>query len=184
MSHPFFSCSVCSAYVQLKWNEPERYFLPDVSKRELFKTTSKYMMVTSELESDDFANNCRGQGTRYANKGSHYLLQGIAASHESNHYNFEGKFRGMCCFCATRTGFSFELFTDVSCYHCKQRNMLFLEFSRLRIVRKPCTKGSSPSWETHGWGALSDTLIDYILALATNNRIGGDGSVDPFLLDC
>ena len=184
MSHPFFSCSVCSAYVQLKWNEPERYFLPDVSKRELFKTTSKYMMVTSELESDDFANNCRGQGTRYANKGSHYLLQGTAASHESNHYNFEGKFRGMCCFCATRTGFSFELFTDVSCYHCKQRNMLFLEFSRLRVVRKPCTKGSSPSWETHGWGALSDTLIDYILALATNNRIGGDGSVDPFLLDC
>ena len=184
MSHPFFSCSVCSAYVQLKWNEPERYFLPDVSKRELFKTTSKYMMVTSELESDDFANNCRGQGTRYSNKGGHYLLQGTAASHESNHYNFEGKFRGMCCFCATRTGFSFELFTDVSCYHCKQRNMLFLEFSRLRVVRKPCTKGSSPSWETHGWGALSDTLIDYILALATNNRIGGDGSVDPFLLDC
>lgn len=183
MSHPFFSCSVCSAYVQLKWHETERYYLPDVSKRELFKSTKKYMMITSELESDDFANNCRGQGSRYSIKGKHYLLQGVSASSE-DHFNFEGKFQGMCCFCATRMEFSFELFSEVSCYHCKQRNMLFLEFSRLRVVRKQCDKGSSSSWETHGWGALSDTLIDYILALATNNKIGRDGKVDPYLLEC
>ena len=35
-----------------------------------------------------------------------------------------------------------------------------------------------------GWGALSDTLIDYILALATNNRIGRDGNIAAYLLEC
>jgi len=183
MSHPFFSCSVCSAYVQLKWHETERYFLPDVSQRELFKSAQNAMMVTSELESDDFANNCRGQGSRYSDKNKHYLLHGESVNHD-DHFNFEGKFKGMCCFCSTRMGFSFELFSEVRCYHCKQRDMLFVEFSRLRVVRKQRDTGSEPSWETHGWGALSDTLIDYILALATNNRIGRDGNVDACLLEC
>ncbi len=183
MSHPFFPCSVCSAYVQLKWESVERYYMPNVSKYNISKLTTGTLMITSELESDDFANNCRGQGSKYSNKASLYSLKS-PVEESDEHFNFSGTFKGVCCFCAVRMGLSSVSFQEISCYHCKQRNMLFLEFYRLRRVRNSSDGENAPSWETHGWGALSDTLIDYIIALATNNRIGRDGRVDRFLLEC
>jgi hypothetical protein len=175
MSFPFFSCSVCSAYVQLKWGEGEKHHMPTLNYRLRGQLA---VNITSELESDDFVNNCRGQGSKYSDRsGSSVALQ---QGKETHHYNFQGMFQGMCCFCAVRIGLSSLSFVDISCYHCKQRDMLYQEFSRLRVAQGAV----APCWESHGWGALSDTLIDYIIALALNNRVGKGGQVDRMLLDC
>ena len=142
--------------------------------------------VTAELDSDDFVNNCRGQGWRYASKASTEKVQMKPGewSNPTSHYNFEGMYEGLCCFCASRMGNM--MIREIGCYHCHQRDMLFREFSKLSASHKTAAGPvrMAPTWETHGWGALSDTLIDYILALALNNRYSNSGNVDRMLLDC
>lgn len=137
------------------------------------------VMVTSELESDDFVNNCRGQGSRYSEKCTETTVQ-LQNKQEDFHFNFMGEYKGLCCFCAVRIGLSSLSFADISCYHCKRRDMLYREFSKLRVARG----SAAPCWDTHGWGALSDALIEYILAMALNNNVGEGGRVDRMLLDC
>jgi hypothetical protein len=186
MSYPFFPCSVCSAYVQLRWRELEKHSMPVVSQIDVVGSRKPIVMVTSELESDDYVNNCRGQGRKYAERCTDKGFQIVVGkwNHPDDHFNFDGLFQGVCCFCAARMDLSLTIFKDIACYHCKQRDFLFREFALLRVVRKATTPGQSPSWETHGWGALSDTLVDYILALALNNRVGDGGRIDRMLTDC
>ena len=186
MSYPFFQCTSCSANVQLQWVLKTRFYLPLMSHSNTFNPSIPAVMVTSELDSEDFANNCRGQGNRYAVKVSDKKVQmspGEWISPDS-HFNFTGMFEGKCCFCALRMGFYFS--SDVVCYHCQRREMLLREFVMITASHKGVagSEKKAPTWETHGWGALSDALVDYILALALNNRYSGDGNMDGMLLDC
>ena len=117
---------------------------------------------SSELDSDDFAKYCRGQGSFYSKKQDKY-----SPPPTGGQFNFSGMYTGLCCYCALGSGYSRVSFNDVGCYHCKMRCMLIKEFSRL----KRQGRGVDVSWESCGWAGLSDSLIDLILRMIVGDQV-------------
>ena len=172
MSYPFFPCKSCGANVQLSWSCGQRFSLHDV---DCLTDEAPWSRTTAELESDDCANNCRGQGNMFARKRKADSLQ-PAVFVAGSQYNFEGQFEHMCCFCSLRNGLSVLSFSEIGCYHCKTRQILFFEFSRLKRTRRPVDAKalvSTSAWNSQGWGGLTDVLIDYIISLGLNWSEGG-----------
>ena len=107
------------------------------------------------LESDNYAENCRGQGSLFSIDGP--SSHGKVPSYDT-HFTFSGLFAGKCCHCAFRMGLHIDSFRSVGCYHCKRRQLVVVaaEFSKL--------KGNSPTTNgIHLWYGLTPELVDLIL---------------------
>ena len=172
MSYPFLTCKGCEANVQREWPTEITRKMPSLGRA---VSVTRFVPVTAEFDSDDFANNCRGQGWRYARKRKNQSIQLVPdeeneGSSSQPHFNFQGLFEKLCCFCSLQSGYGLDSFAEIGCYHCKRREILFLEFSRLKRARKSPEKngGEVSLWKAHGWGGLSDALIDHILFFAIN----------------
>lgn len=163
MSYPFFSCKSCAANVQRHLIKPAAFVIPDM---ECLRDGTVFSRLTLELETDDCANNCRGQGPQHSRKRK---AEDLRITDSADQYNFQGQFEHLCCFCSLRNGLSFISFADIGCYHCKTRDILFVEFSRLKRVRKlDAVAVTKSAWDANGWSGLTDVLIDYIIVLALN----------------
>ena len=112
--------------------------------------------TATRFDSGDFAHNCRGQGAFYAVQAQH--IQGQIPSFAA-HFNFQGCFQGLCCYCAIRRGLVLASFADICCYHCKRRQFVVGEFSRLKRL------GRSKQKREGVWHGLSPDIIDMILQL-------------------
>jgi hypothetical protein len=184
MAYPFFSCASCGSNVQLEQTLKRKYHFPDATR--YGANPDFFVKTTTELDSEDFANNCRGQGLKYAQRrvtAVQIKAGETITTDRSTQYNFHGQFVGRCCFCALRTGLDLLSFSDIGCYHCKRREILFFEFSRLKRARKLQLDDGGvvgSSWKANGWSGLSDALIDHILVLAVNViwDEGGGGNMD------
>lgn len=152
-TYPIFHCRVCDSAVQIESS----------ATRGMFPTQgfSKQLLLSCELDSDDFAKYCRGQGRFYANPPPSIYISPVG----QNHFNYSGTFHGLCCYCALGEGLCPESFRDVGCYQCKRRALVVKEFSKLKDV--VC---HSSSWEANGWSGLSNSLIDYILGMLVGEK--------------
>ena len=139
MLYPFFQCVSCHARVQ-KAVPYSRGMLPNIV------VFNKSVLLSDGFEGTDYVNFCRGQGRRVS-------LDLVPFSH----FNFSGCFDGHCCFCALHSGFGEELFMDVACDKCIQKEMMRKMWSRLY------TASGSLTWESHGWAALPSSILDKIL---------------------
>lgn len=156
-AYPIFHCKVCDSAVQMESNASNDAFpVPGLGKNLLF---------SCELDSDEFAKYCRGQGLFYANPPRELYASPVG----KNHFNYSGTFQGMCCYCALARGLCSESFSDVGCYQCKRRALVVREFSRLKISRSAGLL-LQPSWESNGWSGLSNSLIDHILRMLVGEK--------------
>ena len=121
-----------------------------------FPKLSLRVLYSSRLDSNDYANYCRGQGEFYALHRTDYSMPS-----RGSHFNFSGVYEGLCCYCALGEGYSIFSFGGVGCYHCKMKYLVVKEFSRL----KHSTNGQSM------WGGLSDALIDLILKMVVGENV-------------
>ncbi len=122
---------------------------------------SKLQLTTSSFDDASvFERHCRGQGPRY-NHSSGALVYGVDCDSDTPHFNFSGFFVGMCCFCASHTGFGSELFLSSGCSNCVRKDILLSAAARLFAKRGDSV---DPSWGSHGWRALPVALVDCILA--------------------
>jgi hypothetical protein len=152
-TYPVIPCKNCSAAIQEdSFLSSKKSFHADVFKRN----------YSSELDSEDFAHYCRGQGSFYSFPKGKFALP-----LNGSHFNFSGTYIGLCCYCALGSGYSLVSFNDVGCYHCKTRCMLIREFSKL----KHQGRGRDGSWEACGWAGLSDSLIDFILRMIVGEKV-------------
>ena len=131
---------------------------------------------STQLTSNGCAPVCRGQGPFYATRKSD---QERTPSNSSEHFNFIGTYRGLCCYCALKTGLHLKSFLSAGCYACKRRRhlvMVVTEFARLKRWRSgdaiPAT-----ALPTGRWAALPHSLVDTIIAMAINGS-----SRSPFFL--
>ena len=152
-TYPVFPCKNCSADVQ-----EDSFF---VSKKS-FHTDVFKRNYSSELDSEDFAHYCRGQGSFYPHPKGKFALPP-----NGSHFNFTGIYNRLCCYCALGSGYSHFSFNDVGCYHCKTRCMLIKEFSKLKLQGR----GKDGSWKSCGWAGLSDSLIDLILRMIVGEKV-------------
>ena len=162
-TYPIFHCKNCNSSVQLEGTLTKNCF-PS------FCGSIDSLLFSSELDSDNFPNNCRGQGQFYLSEPSDkFTLPG------ENHFNFSGCFNGMCCYCALGGGLSLDSFNTMSCYHCMRRFHFVREFSKLKIREENEDHSKKCGWEAYGWAGLSDSLIDLILqfALGKNTKLVG-----------
>ena len=151
-SFPLQYCIQCRCAVQQK--EAQAFLrLPGSSMK-------RVTLFSSEFDSDDYANYCRGQGIFYSNKADDVEM--IVKDYD--HFNFTGLFSGLCCFCAVMKGFFHASFECVGCYHCKRRFMVLEEFSKLKNHSRDGS--SSSSWAANGWSALPDPIVDMIIRCA------------------
>ena len=159
-TYPIFHCRVCKSAVQIE-SSPAKNFFPMYS-------SSNPLILSSELDSDDFPRYCRGQGKFYASRASNKFALPTGAF---DHFNFSGYFQGMCCYCALGDGLSPDSFAGLSCYHCMQRFHTVSVFSKLKNKREESAiSEGSDKWKSSGWSGLSDSLIDHILQLALGNE--------------
>jgi hypothetical protein len=152
-TYPIIFCTKCSAAIQ----EESCYTSKSTFSASVFRKN-----YSSELDSDDFAKYCRGQGSFYSERQGKFDLPA-----NGSHFNFSGVYSGFCCYCALGSGYSAVSFNDVGCYHCKMRFMLIKEFSKL----KRQGSGVNVSWKSCGWAGLSDALIDFILRMIVGDQV-------------
>jgi hypothetical protein len=57
---------------------------------------------------------------------------------------------------------------EVGCYQCKRRYQAVREFSKLKVQKTE--EGEQTSWESSGWGGLSDSLVDLILHMVVGEK--------------
>ena len=122
---PIFHCKVCNSAVQLESTALKNYFPSSGS--------SSASLYSSELDSGDFTNYCRGQGNFYTSSPRDKYSSPIGGGGDDDHFNFSGCFQGMCCYCALGGGLSLGSFGTLSCHYCLQRFHTVREFSKLKI---------------------------------------------------
>jgi hypothetical protein len=118
---------------------------------------------SSELDSDDFANYCKGQGRFYSLKRTNLF----ALPSDGSHFNFSGVYQGLCCYCALGKGYSLDSFGGVGCFQCKKEYLFIMEFSKLKLMGG----GDAGTWESRKWAGLSDSLIDLILRMLVGENV-------------
>jgi hypothetical protein len=126
------------------------------------------LSTNMDSEQDDFLHTCRGQGKKFLtfHKDTPRLVP-PGVNKDAWHFNFFGIYKDRCCYCALHGGLSKISFADIGCYHCKRREALRAEFSRLKIIgREKHIFYGKTVWDRHGWAGLSDVLIDHILVFA------------------
>ena len=154
MAYPFFHCVLCDAHVQ-------KAVPYEVGRMPTCVLNNRYCRLSDGFDGDDFTYYCRGQGGRYRTAYMPQFVEFI----DGFHYNFDGVFHGLCCFCALHRGFCKELFVDVSCYNCKRKEFIRRLFLKVFDARK-----DSATWETHGWAALPSAVLDLILGFVVGPR--------------
>ena len=153
---PIFRCKSCDSAVQL-----ESYYSP----RNKFPGSAMKSHYSSELDTDDFGNYCKGQGRFYTlKKPDPFVLP-----FDGGHFNFSGAYQGLCCYCALGKGYSLDSFSEVGCYQCKKEYLFIKEFSKLKLL----ARGSemSGTWESSKWAGLSDSLIELILRMLVGFKV-------------
>jgi hypothetical protein len=155
-TYPIFQCKVCDSAVQLE----------SAASKNAFPMCGfgRQVQFSCQLDSDDYSKNCRGQGRFYASVPS----SPYASPVDQNHFNYSGSFAGMCCYCAFGSGLCRESFEEVGCYQCKRRYQAVREFSKLKVQKTE--EGEQTSWESSGWGGLSDSLVDLILHMVVGEK--------------
>lgn len=155
--YPIFRCKGCGCAVQLESH----------ATKGMFPSHGFHLntLFSGELDSDEFAKYCRGQGRFYAEPPRSLYASPVNA----NHFNYSGIFQEMCCYCALGEGLCAESFRDIGCYHCKRRYMAITEFGKLK--RRRVGESGLSVWNASGWAGLSDALIDHILGMLV-----GDGT--------
>ena len=144
-SYPFFNCVSCRVRVQ-QVIPYEAGSIPSMI------VGNRFIKLSSGFDKGDFTLHCRAQGKRYGTPDMPAYMDFV----EGHHYNFDDRLKGMCCFCALSCGIGSELFLTVACFHCKRKEMLRAEFSKLYKVKGVC-------WDAHGWAALPSAVLDNIL---------------------
>ena len=150
-TYPIFRCKVCDCAVQ---------------RGIVFKTRNGFppigiSLLSSGLDSDDFAHYCRGQGRFYVTKPMNLF----DLPTDDSQFNFSGFFDGCCCYCALGRGFCSISFNEIGCYQCKRVCMLITEFSKLKAGGV-----HNSNFSDCGWSGLSDALIDLILHLVAGGK--------------
>jgi len=138
-SYPFFQCTLCKTRVQLAIE-----CTPGTLPAQV--VGDRRMKLSSEFDNGDFSKHCRGQGARYNQQRK------LPYSQQTLHFNFAGKFHGLCCFCALNNGFGTELFITAACFNCARKEALRAEFARLYKIRSACK-----------WALLPAGILDKII---------------------
>ena len=152
--YPITRCITCDSAIQMDSVAVSRE-LPT------FRLGDK-LAYSLGMDSDEFDKYCRGQGRFYAARLATIYTHPVMA----NHFNFSGTFLGQCCYCALGDGLCPQSFREVGCYQCKRRLLVVTEFSKLKQLNP---EGKS-TWETCGWGGLSDALIELILKMVVGEK--------------
>ena len=152
-TYPIFRCKGCNCAVQMQNDEVCAASVAFGGRT----------LISSELDSERFADYCKGQGSFYAEKPVNLY---DCSKRFQTHFNFSGLYEGMCCYCALGRGLYSGSFVSVGCYQCKRSEALLREFSKLKL------RGSDDviSWISCGWSGLSDSVIDLIMKMVVGEK--------------